>query len=258
MKTIAIAGGTGCVGRRVVESVRRLGAEPIVIARSMGVDLTTGTGLDDVLAGVDVVIDVTNIVTQNRRRVTVFFEASTRHLLEAEERQGVGHHVLLSIVGIDRVGLGYYQAKLAQEALVRQGVVPWTILRATQFHEFAAQMLGDRRLAVVPSMLSQPVAAHDVADELVRLAKAPAGGMAAEIAGPREERVPDMARRLASARGGRPLVITLPLPGATGSGMRTGALLPTGPGPRGTQTFDDWLQEPQVTAPSSLTTERNR
>ena len=242
MKTIAIAGGTGWVGRRVAESVRRLGAEPIVIARSTGVDLTTGTGLDDVLAGADAVIDVTNIVTQSRRRATTFFATSTRHLLDSGERQGVKHHVLLSIVGIDRVGWGYYQAKLAQEDLVRQGSVPWTILRATQFHEFAAQMLGDGPVSVVPSMLSQPVAAQDVADELVRLATAPAAGMAAELAGPCEERVPDMVRRLASARARRPLVITVPLPGANGRGMRTGALLPSSPGPRGTQTFDEWLQ----------------
>jgi uncharacterized protein YbjT (DUF2867 family) len=138
---------------------------------------------------------------------------------------------------------------------VRHGPVPWTILRATQFHEFAAQMLGDGPVAVVPSMLSQPVAAHDVADELVRLATAPAAGMAAELAGPREERVPDMARRLASARGRPPLVVTLPLLGRSGRGMRNGSLLPTGPGPRGAQTFDQWLQDPLATAPSSLTIE---
>ncbi len=242
MTRIAVAGATGTVGRQVVDSVHRHGAEAIVIARSTGVDLTTGTGLDQLLEDVDVVIDVTNIVTQNRRRATTFFQASTRHLLAAEQRLGVKHHVLLSIVGIDRVGLGYYQAKVAQEDLVRQGPVPWTILRATQFHEFAAQMLGHRPLAVIPSMLSQPLAARDVADELVSLATAPAAGMAAEIAGPRQERVPDMARRLASATGSRSLVLTMPLPGATGRGMRTGALLPTGPGPRGTQTFDQWLQ----------------
>ena len=243
MKRIAVAGGTGLAGRRVVESVRHLGAEPVVIARSSGVDLTTGTGLDQVLDGVDAVIDVTNIVTQNRRRATAFFETSTRHLLEAEERQGVGHHVLLSIVGIDRVGLGYYRAKHAQETLVRQGPVPWTILRSTQFHEFAGQMLGDGPVAVVPSMLSRPVAAWEVADELARLATAAAAGMAPEISGPREERVPDMARRLASARGRRTLVLTAPLPGATGRGMRTGGLLPTHPGPRGTLTFDEWLDD---------------
>ncbi len=246
MKTIAIAGGTGMVGRLVVESVRRYGADPIVIARSRGVDLTTGAGLDSVLENVDAVIDVTNIVTQNRRRATTFFETSTRHLLEVEERHGIKHHVLLSIVGIDRVGFGYYQAKLAQEDLVRHGPVPWTILRATQFHEFATQMLGEGRVAVIPWMLSQPVAAQDVADELVRLATSPATGMAPELAGPQEERIPDMVRRLASARDRRPLVIAVPLPGSTGRGMRTGALLPTAPGPRGTQTFDEWLHDETV------------
>lgn len=243
MTRIAVAGGTGTVGRHVVESVRRLGAEAVVISRSSGVDLTTGAGLDKNLEGVDAVIDVTNILTQNRRRATAFFETSTRHLLAAEERQDVGHHVLLSIVGIDRVGFGYYQAKVAQEELVRQGPIPWTILRATQFHEFAKQMLGDGRVAVVPSMLIQPVAAQDVADELLRLATAPAAGMAPEIAGPREERVPDMARRLASATGSRSLVLPVPLPGGAGRGMRTGALLPADPGPRGTRTFDEWLQD---------------
>jgi uncharacterized protein YbjT (DUF2867 family) len=242
MKTIAVAGGTGMVGRQVVESLRRYGADPIVIARSEGVDLTTGAGLDEVLESVDAVIDVTNIVTQNRRRATTFFETSTRHLLEAEERHGIRHHVLLSIVGIDRVGLGYYQAKLAQEDLVRQGSVPWTILRATQFHEFAEQMLGDGPIAVIPSMLSQPVAAREVADELVRFAAGEPAGTAAELAGPREEKVPDMARRFASAQGRRPLVLTLPLPGAVGRGMRTGALLPASAGPRGKQTFEEWLQ----------------
>ena len=244
MKTVAVAGGTGQAGRRVVESVRRLGARAIVVSRSSGVDLTTGVGLDAVLEGVDAVIDVTNIVTQNHRRALAFFEASTRHLLEAEQRLGVRHHVLLSIVGIDRVGLGYYRAKRAQENLVRQGAVPWTILRTTQFHEFSRQMLGDGPVAVVPAMLSQPVAAQEVADELVRLSMAPAVGMAAELAGPRREWVADMARRLASERDRRTLVLTIPLPGATGRGMRTGALLPTGAGPRGTQTFEEWLQEP--------------
>ena len=246
---IAVAGGTGWVGRHVVESVRRLGHEPVVISRSAGIDLTTGVGLDAALEGVDAVIDVTNIVTQNRRRATEFFQTASRLLLEAEERQGVAHHVLLSIVGIDRVGLGYYRAKLAQEDVVRAGAVPWTILRATQFHEFAAQMLGSGRIAMIPSMLSQPVAAQEVADELVRLAISPPCGMAPELAGPHEERVPDMARRLASAQGHRGLVLTVPLPGATGRGMRAGALLPTDPGPRGTQTFDEWLRDGQHDRP---------
>ena len=243
MTRIAVAGGTGWVGRYVVESVRRLGAHPVVLARSTGVNLATGEGLEGVLRGVDAVVDVTNIVTRNARRATAFFEASTRRLLAAEVREGVAHHVLLSIVGVDRVDIGYYRAKRRQEDLVRTGSVPWTILRATQFHEFAAQLLGDRRVAVIPSMLSQPVAAQEVADELAQLALASPAGMAPELAGPMKERVVDMVRRFAAARGRRPIVVTLPVPGAGGRALSGGALLPTESGPRGGRTFDEWLQE---------------
>lgn len=243
MTTIAVAGGTGWVGRHVVQSVDRLGAKPVVIARSTGVDLATGKGLDEVLRDVDAVIDVTNVITRNGRRATQFFESETRHLLAAEERQGVRHHVLLSIVGVDRVGFGYYRGKRRQEDLVRGGPVPWTILRATQFHEFAPQLLGDRRVAVVPSMLSQPVSAAEVADELARLAVAAPLGMAPELAGPRQERVATMLRRFAAAKGRRAVVVNVRIPGASGRAASSGALLPTGPGRRGKRTFDEWLQE---------------
>lgn len=243
MTRIAVAGGTGWVGRHVVESVRRFGAHPVVIARSTGVGLATGEGLEGALRGVDAVIDVTNIATRNARRATAFFESSTRHLHAAEVREGVAHHVLLSIVGVDRIDFGYYRAKRRQEDLVRAGSVPWTILRTTQFHEFAAQLLGDRRVAVIPSMLSQPVAAQEVADELARLALASPAGMASELAGPREERVADMVRRFAATTGRRRLVLTVPVPGAGGRALSGGALLPTASGPRAGRTFDEWLQE---------------
>jgi uncharacterized protein YbjT (DUF2867 family) len=243
MTTVAVVGGTGWVGQHVVRSVQRLGATPVVVARSTGTDLVTGSGLEQALREVDAVIDVSNIVTRNGRRATAFFETATRNLLAAEEGAGVGHHVLLSIVGVDRVDLGYYRAKRSQEDLVRRGAVPWTILRTTQFHEFAAQLLGDGPVAFIPSMLSQPVAAKDVADELARLSLAPAAGMAPELAGPLQERVPDMVRRLARARDRRTLVLTLPVPGAAGGALRGGALLPTGDWTKGGRTFDEWLRE---------------
>lgn len=253
---IAVAGGTGTVGRHVVEVAQRRGHQAVVLARSTGVDLVAGTGVDEALEGVQVVVDVTSHVSQKAEESRAFFGAVTRNLLAAESRAGIGHHVALSIVGIDEAPHGYYAGKVLQEELLARSTVPWTVLRATQFHEFAAQMLGDGPVAVIPSMLSQPVAAQDVADELVRLVTAPAAGMAPELAGPQQERIPDMARRLASARDRRPLVIVLPLPGSTGRGMRTGALLPTGPGPRGTQTFEEWLQDQTVR--SSPTNEGNR
>ena len=169
---IAVAGGTGWIGRLVVAAASGAGHEVAVVARSTGVDLTTGAGLDEALRGVDAVIDVVNRNTLREAEAVDFFTTTSRRLLDAGQRAGVGHHVLLSIVGIDRVGLGYYIGKLRQEEVVRDGPVPSTILRATQFFEFASQMLERSvgPVVAVPRMTSQPVAAREVAAELVRLA----------------------------------------------------------------------------------------
>ncbi|WP_404795779.1 SDR family oxidoreductase [Streptomyces pristinaespiralis] len=111
---VAVAGGTGLAGRHVVGELRAAGHEPVVLARSNGVDVTTGQGLAEALAGVEAVIDVTNAATLSRRKAVAFFEAASRHLLAAGERAGVRHHVVLSIVGIERVGHGYYQGRSAR------------------------------------------------------------------------------------------------------------------------------------------------
>lgn len=241
---VAVAGGTGLVGRMVVEEARRRGHEVVVLARGTGVDLTTGEGLHERLAGVDVVVDVTNTLTQRRSAAEGFFGAETRSLLAAEQQAGVGHHVALSIVGVDDVPSGYYAGKRLQERLLAEGPVPWTVLRATQFHEFGEQALGFARLGPlswVPRMRSRPVAAREVAVHLVDLAGGPPLGRAPELAGPEEQQVVAMARRVVAARGLRRRVVGVPLPGAAGRAMRAGALLPTGAGPRGTVTFDAWL-----------------
>ncbi|WP_393097329.1 SDR family oxidoreductase [Streptomyces sp. LN325] len=177
------------------------------------------------------------------RKAVSFFDSVGRNLLDAGERAGVRHHVVLSIVGVDRVGLGYYQGKLRQEDVVRNGRTPWTVLRATQFHEFAEQTLDrvPEPFAVVPRMRTQPVAAREVAQHLARLVTAPARGMAPELAGPRVEHLVDMVGRLLRARRRRRLVLPVRMPGATGAAMTGDGLLPVGPGPRGTQTFDAWL-----------------
>lgn len=242
---VAVAGGTGLTGRQVVEALTARGHEPVVMARSEGVDLVTGAGLDKALASVEAVIDVSNTVTVNRRKAVAFFEAAGRNLLAAEAAAGVRHHVTLSIVGIDRVGLGYYAGKLRQEELVTAGPVPWTVLRATQFHEFADQVLGlvPGPVALVPRMRSQPVAVREVAVALAELAVGPPVGTAPELAGPRVEEMDDMARRLLFTRGSRRRVVSPRLPGTTGKAMAGGALLPTGPGMRGVQTFAQWLAD---------------
>lgn len=237
---IVVAGGTGVVGRHVVEVARERGHDVVVLSRSEGIDLAAGAGLADKLAGGDAVVDTSNRASRKRADSEAFFGAVTRNLLAAEEAAGVRHHVLLSIVGIDDVDTGYYAGKRLQERLVSAGEVPWSILRATQFHEFAEQALGFARVgpfSLVPRMTSQPVAAREVAEHLVTLAAGDPVGRSPDLAGPEVRRMVDLARKV--ARGRR--VVPVPLPGAAGRAMRAGKLLPTGPGPRGRITFEEWL-----------------
>lgn len=240
---IAVAGGTGKTGRRVVDHLRAQAHLPVVLARAHGVDLIQNTGIDAALDGVEAVIDVVDFATMNATKAKASFGAATTNLLAAAQRAGVRHHVVLSIIGIDRAPTGYYQGKLRQEELVRAGGVPWTILRAAQFHEFADQILTQvpGPVALVPKMRSQPIAVDEVAAHLAGLATGAPQQMAPEITGPREESVVDMVRRLIRRRGQRRPVIPLRLPGAAGKAMATGALLPAQPGPRGRQTYAEWL-----------------
>lgn len=241
---IAIAGGTGAVGRHVVDVTREGGHEPVLLTRSAGVDLVTGEGLD--LSGVDVVIDVVSVQTMKSAESEAFFGAVTRNLLAAEKAAGVRHHVALSIVGIDLSPTGYYAGKVLQERLVEAAEVPWTILRATQFHEFAPQILGQIALGpvnLIPVMRNEPVAARQVAEHLVDLAVKPAVGRAPDLGGPREEKMVDMVRAYLRHTGKRGFVLPLPVPGRGGRAMRNGALV-TRPGAvHASQTYADWLAE---------------
>lgn len=241
---IAVAGATGTVGRHVVEVAQGRGHDVLPLARALGVDVTKAEGLAERFAGVDAVIDTSNIATTKRSSAESFFGKVTRTLLAAELEAGVGHHVVLSIVGIEDVPFGYYQGKLVQERLVSEGEVPWSILRATQFHEFAEEALSFVRvgpLSMVPRMLSQPIAAVEVADALVGLAEAGPSGRVPDLAGPERLQMTDLARRVSKTRGLGRWVVPMPVPWAAGRGMRSGALTPTTDGPRGRQTFDEWL-----------------
>jgi uncharacterized protein YbjT (DUF2867 family) len=242
---IAVAGGTGAVGRHVVEVARERGHEVVVLARSQGVDLTTGVGVADRLADVGAVVDTTSVATQRRAAAEAFFGGVTRTLLAGESEAGVGHHVALSIVGIDDVDTGYYAGKRLQERTLAEGAVPWSVLRATQFHEFAEQALDFVRIgpfSLVPRMLSQPVAAREVAQALVDLVESGPAGRVPDLAGPERLQMVDLARRVSRARGLGRRVLPVRMPGAAGGAMRTGALIPTSAGPRGRITFDQWLE----------------
>ena len=240
---IAVAGGTGVAGRRVVEALIAAGHEPVVLARSTGVDVLTGAGLDAALAGVDAVIDATNKMTASRRAAVTFFETAGRNLTAAATRAGAGHFVTLSIVGIDRVKYGYYQGKLVQEKIVQESGLPYTILRATQFHEFVDQILGltPGPIAFVPQMQSQTVAVSEVGQALAEIAAGSPQGLV-EMAGPQVESMRDLARRLVKARGSRRAVLPLWMPGAGAKAMASGGLLPTDPNSRrGRIGYDEWL-----------------
>jgi len=252
---IVVAGGTGWIGRMVTERLKADGDTPVVLARSAGVDLTTGAGLDAALDGADAVIDVSNIITISRSKSVGFFAAATEHLLAAGQRAGVGHHVVLSIVGVDRVDLGYYFGKRRQEELVLAGPVPASVLRATQFHEFASQMLTRSRgpFIVVPKMPCEPVAGREVAAALVKLARAEPAGLAPDFAGPRREEMTDMVRRVARLRGTHRPVIPVRLPGRAGDQVAQGGLLAGGPANRGSVSFAEWLEtaDAKATAPGA-------
>lgn len=252
--TVVVAGATGAVGAPLVATLRHRGWNVTPIARSMGVDLTTGAGLLPALTGADTVVDVSSITTSSGRASMAFFEQVTRRLLRTATDAGVRHYVILSIVGTDRIDSGYYRGKRVQERIVHSAEMPHTILKATQFHEFAAQMLRRMQLgpaAFIPMMTCRPVAATDVADRLAEIVQSgpPAPDASdpsdetVEFAGPEDLSLPEMVRRFQRHVGDRHLLVPVPLPGRAGRRMRTGGLLPQPGAQQGTLTFDRWLQD---------------
>jgi uncharacterized protein YbjT (DUF2867 family) len=242
---IGVAGGTGTVGKHVTELVREYGHEPVVLVRSTGFDLMSGDGLASALEGIDGVVDVVSTPTLSAKSSRKFFGTTTAALLRAEVDAGVRHHVALSVVNAPTVAAGYYAGKALQEERVKKGRVPWSLLRATQFHEFAGQTLARSTkgvLALVPVMRTQPVAAREVADRLVRLVLDRPRGLVPDLAGPGEEALVDMVRAYARATRSRARIIQVRLPGAMGAAMRDGGLLPGRGAERGTQTYRDWLE----------------
>jgi len=241
---IAVAGATGRIGQLTVGALERAGHEAVPVSRSAGVDAYTGAGLDAALRGADAVIDATNTSARDEAGTVDFFGTVTRNLLAAGQAAGVRHHVLLSIVGIDRgQRSAHYAGKLEQERLVKAGPVPWTIVRATQFHDFAAMVaswtLRDGTATIAP-LLVQPIAPADVAAVLTEIAAAAPLRATLEIAGPRTEDLVDMARRTFAARG-QDITLVPTWRGAFGTDMAGEVLLP-GPDARlAPTTFDDWL-----------------
>ncbi|GAA5126627.1 SDR family oxidoreductase [Pseudonocardia adelaidensis] len=241
---IAVAGATGNIGALTVAALERAGHEVVRISRSLGVDLSTGEGLDAALAGVEAVVDASNGPATDEAETVAYFGASTRNLLAAEERAGVRHHVLLSIAGLHRVkGNPHYAGKREQERLVSAGPMPWTIVPATQFHDFAAMVASWTErdgVATIAPLLVQPIAPADVADVLAEVVTGEPRGRHADVAGPEPQDLVDMARRTLEASG-RVVKLVPTWSGLFGPEMAGNVLLP-GDGARiAPTTFEEWL-----------------
>jgi uncharacterized protein YbjT (DUF2867 family) len=244
MKLVVI-GGSGRIGANVIRRLAAAGHDPVPASPATGVDTITGEGLADVMAGADVVVDVSNAPVWDDDAVREFFITSTRSQLAAEREAGVGHHVAVSIVGADRLpDSGYLRAKVAQEAEIEAGSIPYTVLRATQFFEFLPQIVdagAEDDSVRLSTGLMQLVAADDVAATVAELATgAPAGGRV-ELGGPEALGVDAWARRLFAASGDGRTVVGDPHARYFGTELRGGELTP-GDGARiGTIDFDTWL-----------------
>jgi uncharacterized protein YbjT (DUF2867 family) len=211
---IAVIGGSGLIGSKLVAKLDERGHETVAASPSTGVDTLTGQGLADSVAGAAVVVDVSNSPSFEDAAALEFFDTSTRNLLAAEAAAGVGHHVALSVVGTARLTeSGYFRAKLAQEQLIKSSSIPYSIVRATQFFEFLDRVAADATdgsTVRLPAALIQPMAADDVASALGRIAVgSPVNGIV-EIAGPTQFRLDELIRARLSASGDRREVITDP------------------------------------------------
>jgi uncharacterized protein YbjT (DUF2867 family) len=238
---IVVIGGRGQVGAPLVGLLAANGHDAVAASRSSGVDTVTGAGLAGVLAGADVVVDVSNAPPAGALE---FFRTSNEHLLPAERAAGVRHHVALSIVGVDGLaGSPYMRAKLAQEELIRAGGVPWTIVRATQFFEFLGVIAdGVTAGGVVhgsPALI-QPIAVGDVVTALADLAVAPPAGVV-DLSGPVAEPISEVLRRYLTATGDRRTVVEDPSAQYFGASLDEKSLVPLGDAVRGSTTLDRWL-----------------
>lgn len=244
MKVVVI-GGTGLIGTNLVNRLRQLGHEVVAASPRSGINTITGEGLADALAGAQVVVDVANSPSFEDKAVLEFFETSGRNLLAAEAIAGVGHHVALSVVNADRLpDSGYMRAKVAQEKLIKDSKIPYTILRATQFFEFLSGIAKSGTVGETVHLspaLVQTIASDDVAAALTDIAiGAPLNGTI-EVAGPEKFRLDELVQRFLSANNDDRKVVTDIHARYFGIELNDRSLTP-GDNPRiGATNFDRWL-----------------
>lgn len=255
---IVVIGGTGLIGSRVVEKLKANGHEAVAAAPSTGVNTITGEGLAETLAGVDVLVDVSNSPSFEEQPAMDFFQTAGRNLTAAEMDARVRHHVALSVVGTERMlDSGYFRAKLAQERLIENSPIPYTLVRATQFFEFVrpiAAFSTDGGRVRLPPVLFQPIAADDVASAVADAAVSAPANDIVEIAGPDMFTLDEAIRQALAHDRDRREVITDPAAPYYGIAVSERTLVP-GPSARlGSIRFGAWLAqtapvlEPPLTA----------
>jgi uncharacterized protein YbjT (DUF2867 family) len=244
MKVVVI-GGTGLVGSEVVANLQAKGHDAVAASPDSGVNTITGEGLEEVLAGAEVVVDASNAPAWDDEAVLDFFQTSSRNLVAAAATAGVGHYVAFSIVGADRLpDSGYLRAKVAQEEVVKGGSVPFTIVRSTQFFEFVGRIADSSTNGAavhLPPVLFQPAAAAEIAAAVAEIAVSePANGVV-EVAGPEPLRFDEVVARFLASKGDARRVIADSHARYFGTELNTESLTPDN-GARLTPThFGDWL-----------------
>ena len=251
MKVVVI-GGTGRVGSKLVGLLREHGHEALAASPNSGVNTITGEGVAEALQGAAVVVDVSNSPSFEDTAVLEFFSTSTRHLLEAEAAAGVGHHVAMSVVGADRLpDSGYLRAKVAQEQLIADSSIPYSIVRATQFFEFIdsiAAAATDGDTVRVSPMLIQPMAVDDVASAVGKVSAGPPLNRTIEIAGPAVFPLDELVRRALGARRDPRHVIADPHARYFGTELAERSLVAGADAQLGATRFEDWLARSLATA----------
>jgi len=250
---IVVIGGSGLIGSKLDIKLRERGHEAIAASPSSGVNTRTGEGLADVLHGAAVVVDVSNSPSFEDVAVLKFFETSTRNLLTYEATAGVGHHVALSVVGTERLSeSGYFRAKIAQEKMIKDSAIPYSIVRATQFFEFLkgiADLSSDGDKVRLPPVLFQPMAADDVASAVGSIAVGPPVNGTIEIAGPEQFRMDELVgERLAALEDPRE-VIADPAARYAGAKVSLRTLMPGNTARLGETRFKNWLTRSAAQAP---------
>jgi uncharacterized protein YbjT (DUF2867 family) len=242
---IVVIGGSGLIGTNLVDRLRQKGHEVIAASPASGVNTITREGLAEALSGAQVVVDVANSPSFEDKAVLEFFERSGRNLLAAEAAAGVGHHVALSVVGTDRnPDSGYLRAKVAQENLIKASKIPYTILRSTQFFEFAGAIVQsgvDGDVIRLPPALFQPIASDDVAAALAELTVAPPVNGTLEVAGPELIPMDAIARQYLTAKNDSRQVIADVRARYFGAEINDKSLTPSGRPRVGQTRFQDWL-----------------